>query len=440
MRIFHRQGTWRFRSSLIVSAIISTLLVPATILLTADPASAAVGSYYCDSYSGYPIMVNDNGNGSDGDYTVSRLTISGVGHNTIHTLDLPNDASINAVGISPIDNKAYGIVGGVTNSPLLARFDNDEVEYVAEVSNAATQGTFDVHGDYLYSDTSGGDTTGLYRVERPDQLTGYSSSSDSSISNQQSPTNLISASIGGNVPDWAAIRADLGSGVANYVVGIRNSSPVKVAVIKYADTATTSGSSVSILTPDSTLPTRPFRNAYYFEGRLLFLEKKGNLWEVETDSASDINISGGTVNVTSLGDGSNIQDGDGMNCFDSPGFTVVESSGTTSVNESGTTDTFTVVLDSKPVGDVVIGVSSGDTGEATVSPASLTFTSSNWDDAQTVTVTGVDESDDDGDQDTTITLSVTDGSTDDIAYDGVANQTVTAETVDNDTQAGFTVA
>ncbi|MFL3019338.1 MAG: hypothetical protein ACJZ17_07970 [Acidimicrobiales bacterium] len=43
MRIFNRQGTWRFRSSLIVSAIISTLLVPATILVTADPASAAVG-------------------------------------------------------------------------------------------------------------------------------------------------------------------------------------------------------------------------------------------------------------------------------------------------------------------------------------------------------------------------------------------------------------
>ena len=232
MRIFNRQGKWRFRSSIITTAVISTLLVPATLLITADPASAAVESYYCDSYSGYPIMVNDNGNGSDGDYTVSRLTISGVGHTTIHTLNLPSNASINATGISPIDNKAYGIVGGVTNSPLLARFDNDEVEYVAEVSNAATQGTFDAHGDYLYSDTSGGNTTGLYRVERPDLLTGYTSSSNSSISNQQSPTNLISASIGGNVPDWAAIRADLGSGVANYVVGIRNSSPAKVVVIK----------------------------------------------------------------------------------------------------------------------------------------------------------------------------------------------------------------
>ena len=102
MRLFNRQRTWRFRSSLIVSAIISTLLVPATLLVTADPAYAAVEDYYCGSYSGYAIMVNDNSSGTDGDYTVSRLTISGVGHNTIHTLDLPNNASINAVGISPV--------------------------------------------------------------------------------------------------------------------------------------------------------------------------------------------------------------------------------------------------------------------------------------------------------------------------------------------------
>ena len=69
------------------------------------------------------------------------------------------------------------------------------------------------------------------------------------------------------------------------------------------------------------------------------------------------------------------------------GFTVAESSGSTAVNESGTTDTFTVVLDAQPDSNVVIGVSSGDTGEATVSAASLTFTNSNWNSAQTITVT-----------------------------------------------------
>lgn len=49
------------------------------------------------------------------------------------------------------------------------------------------------------------------------------------------------------------------------------------------------------------------------------------------------------------------------------GFTVTESGGSTSVSESGGTDTFDVVLDSQPATDVVIDISSGDTGEATVS-------------------------------------------------------------------------
>ena len=44
------------------------------------------------------------------------------------------------------------------------------------------------------------------------------------------------------------------------------------------------------------------------------------------------------------------------------GFTVAESGGDTGVNESGTTDTFTVVLDVQPSSNVVIDVSSGDTG------------------------------------------------------------------------------
>ena len=95
------------------------------------------------------------------------------------------------------------------------------------------------------------------------------------------------------------------------------------------------------------------------------------------------------------------------------GFTVVQTGGTTSVDEeSTTTDTFTVVLTAQPSSDVVISISSADTGEAIVDKASLTFTNSNWNSAQTVTVTAVDEEEDDGDQSTTITLSVNDGSSD----------------------------
>ena len=117
---------------------------------------------------------------------------------------------------------------------------------------------------------------------------------------------------------------------------------------------------------------------------------------------------------------------------DVAGFTKIESGGSTTVAESGTTDTFTVVLDAQPASNVVISVSSGDTGEATVSPSTLTFTSGNWNSAQTVTVTGVNDNLVDGTQTSTLTLSVVDGSSDN-NFDPVNDQTVSATTTDNDT-------
>ena len=55
--------------------------------------------------------------------------------------------------------------------------------------------------------------------------------------------------------------------------------------------------------------------------------------------------------------------------------------------------------------EVAVAVSSSDTGEATVSPATLTFTEDNWNTAQTVTVTGVNDNNSDGHQAYKISLS-----------------------------------
>ena len=84
---------------------------------------------------------------------------------------------------------------------------------------------------------------------------------------------------------------------------------------------------------------------------------------------------------------------------DARGVTVSKASLTVREKDDGTTDsvkenegTYTFVLDSKPAaGTVTIAVKSGDTKAATVSPASLTFNTTNWSTAQTVTVTGVDD-------------------------------------------------
>ena len=59
--------------------------------------------------------------------------------------------------------------------------------------------------------------------------------------------------------------------------------------------------------------------------------------------------------------------------------------------EAGGPATFTVVLNSRPTASVTIPLVSSMPDEGTVTPASLTFTTMNWNAPQTVTVTGVDD-------------------------------------------------
>lgn len=89
--------------------------------------------------------------------------------------------------------------------------------------------------------------------------------------------------------------------------------------------------------------------------------------------------------------------------------TVIPDDGVTTVSETGTSDEVRVVLDVEPVGDVVLDVAASDLSEASVDPARLTFTSSNWDTPQSVTVTGVDDLTIDGDILSQILVSVNDG-------------------------------
>ena len=68
-----------------------------------------------------------------------------------------------------------------------------------------------------------------------------------------------------------------------------------------------------------------------------------------------------------------------------PDFIVSPTSGLVT-GESGLQANFSVVLTSEPSADVTVDLSSSNTLEGTVSPASVTFTSANWDTAQTVTI------------------------------------------------------
>ena len=73
--------------------------------------------------------------------------------------------------------------------------------------------------------------------------------------------------------------------------------------------------------------------------------------------------------------------------------------------EDGRQASFSVVLHTQPLADVIVAVQSDKTAEGTVSASSLTFTPANWDVAQTVTITGVNDTITDGDVTYSIVLA-----------------------------------
>ena len=97
------------------------------------------------------------------------------------------------------------------------------------------------------------------------------------------------------------------------------------------------------------------------------------------------------------------------------------------VNE-GTPGTYTVVLDSQPTANVTVTPSRTGSSDVTFSPATLTFTASNWNTVQPVTVTAAQDSDA-VDDSATISHAVTGGD-----YVGVTVESVVV-TVDDDETA-----
>ena len=151
-----------------------------------------------------------------------------------------------------------------------------------------------------------------------------------------------------------------------------------------------------------------------------------------TPTVDDIDGSDETVSVSGVADNSATVTDTSLTITDDDvaGVTVVERGGETVTAEAGGKDSFTVVLTSEPTADVTIPVSSSDETEATVSPTSLTFTPENWRTPQRVTVTGVDDTIDDGNMAYTVVLAPAEST--DVKYSGMDPEDVSATNADND--------
>jgi len=111
------------------------------------------------------------------------------------------------------------------------------------------------------------------------------------------------------------------------------------------------------------------------------------------------------------------------------GITITPTTGLTTT-EAGGKATFTVQLNSQPTADVTVGLTSDNTAEGTVSPTSVTFTSANWNVAQTVTATGVDDNLVDGNK--TYNIVTAAATSTDPNYNGFNATDVAVTNTDND--------
>ncbi|MYB03902.1 MAG: transposase, partial [Acidimicrobiaceae bacterium] len=131
---------------------------------------------------------------------------------------------------------------------------------------------------------------------------------------------------------------------------------------------------------------------------------------------------------------------------DTAGVTISKSTVTVSEDGTTTTDSYTVVLDSEPTRSVSVLVTAGtgaeidgpDSSMAFTASETLTFTTSNWDTAQTVRVRGTDDDVDNPNDRRTVSIT-NNPSSSDAKYNAVATQTVAATVTDDDT-AGVTIS
>lgn len=119
------------------------------------------------------------------------------------------------------------------------------------------------------------------------------------------------------------------------------------------------------------------------------------------------------------------------------GFLVNLTDGWTEVEEKGTQDHFKIELTAKPQTDVVIVVSGIDATEFSASAEEFVFTPENWNQAQTLTLTGVDDLIDDDDVILNLSFAIEVERSNDF-FDTLSSQLRSVKTIDDDS-AGFEI-
>jgi fibronectin type 3 domain-containing protein len=234
-------------------------------------------------------------------------------------------------------------------------------------------------------------------------------------------------------PIMVSIRTAAGS--SSLSEGSSGTRELRFEVVRSGDTATAftvdyavgSGESAGVNAsdfPNSTLPSGrvTFSSGETLKTISIFIQGDEFVEANESLAVTLSNATEGAIIQTDVASAVVVND-------DVAGFRLNQSS--LSVSESGSSSSFTVALTGRPASPVTLGLNMSDSTEASLSTGTLTFTSSNWNVPQTVTVRGVDDFLVDGMILSQVTIGVIDNSSDDF-FDPVADSVLPVSTLDND--------
>ena len=132
---------------------------------------------------------------------------------------------------------------------------------------------------------------------------------------------------------------------------------------------------------DEGLTVPVVKNAHAMSLRQLSAAIRAVVGKARDNRLGPDEVSGSTFTISNMG----------MLNVDSFSAIIVQPTSGLVTTEAGGTATFKIRLASQPSFDVLIPLSSSNTSEGTMLPASLTFTSATWSTDQTVIVTGQDD-------------------------------------------------
>ena len=393
--------------------------------VTLSPSTLTVGEGATNTYT-VELSVIPTGDvtvsvTAGGDVTVdpTALTFSTATWNTAQTVTVTgvedDDAADGAgsVAHAVVDGSAPEYVGATLDGLEVTVTDDDDPAVTVSpssltVAEGAT-GTYTVElsviptGDVTVSVTAGGDvtvdptaltfSTATWNTAQTVTVTGVED--DDAADGAGSVAHAV---VDGSAPEYVGATLDglevtvtddddpavtLSASTLTVAEGLTGTYTVKLSVIPTADVtvSVTGGGDVTVDPTALTFSTSNWNTA-----------KTVTVTGVEDDDAADgagsvahAVVTGSApeyVGVTLDGVAVTVNDDD------DPGVTL--SASTLTVTE-GLTNTYTVKLSVIPTADVTVSVTAG--GDVTVDPTSLTFSTSNWNTAKTVTVTGVEDDD-----------------------------------------------